>query len=162
MIWFLKPNQKWLVPFKKIKELIFEKDFIEQMEKEAEEEIKIMEKEKEEERKRLAEEQRLLEEQKKAEELKKRQDEFKRVREENWYIEVITEASQEINTEDAEIQLGEYAELFYQEMDERWIVIPWDLYSDKKTVLNALGVVVENYFESKKERYQNSIWRIYG
>ena len=154
MIWFLKPNQKWLVPFKKIKELIFEKDFIEQMEKESEEEIKIMEKEKEEERKRLAEEQRLMEEQKKAEELKKRQDEFKRVREENWYIEVITEASQEINTEDAEIQLGEYAELFYQEMDERWIVIPWDLYSDKKTVLNALGVVVENYFESKKERFE--------
>ena len=154
MVWYLKPKQGWLVPFKKIKELIFEKDFIEQMEKEAEEEIKIKEKEKEKERKRLVEEQRLLEEQKKAEELKKRQDEFKRVREENWYIEVITEASQEINTEDAEIQLGEYAELFYQEMDERWIVIPWDLYSDKKTVLNALGVVVENYFESKKERFE--------
>ena len=154
MIWFLKPNQKWLVPFKKIKELIFERNFIEQMEKEAEEEIKIMEKEKEEEKKKLAEEQRLMEEQKKSEEIKKRQDEFKRVREENWYIEVITEAAQEINTEDAEIQLGEYAELFYQEMDERWIVILWDLYSDKKTVLNALGVVVENYFASKKESFK--------
>ena len=143
MIWLLKPNQKWRIPFKKIKENLFEKEFIEQMEKEAEEEIAQMKKESEEERKRM-------EEEKKAEEYKRVQEEIKRVREENWYVgEIIIKT--ETDSEAETIEFGEYAELFYKEMEEIWVVIQWDLYSDKKTVLNTLGVVIEYYFESKKE-----------